>query len=89
MPTKTDILDLYFMDSRAKLLDIASYLDRLDRHEGETDFRQEGFLNALQTMLETKENRTAAVLNTLSDSSTDPIEAVTIQAAYGAPQLEN
>jgi hypothetical protein len=40
-------------------------------------------------MLETKENRTAAVLNTLSDSSTDPIEAVTIQAAYGAPQLEN
>lgn len=86
MPTKTDILDLYFMDSRAKLLDIASYLDRLDRHEGETDFRHAGFLNALQTMLETKENRTAAVLNTLSDHSTEPAEAATIQAAYGAPQ---
>jgi hypothetical protein len=88
MPTKTDILDLYFMDSRAKLLDIASYLDRLDRHEGETDFRQVGFLNALQTMLETKENRTAAVLNTLSDHSTIPAEAATIQAAYGAPQIK-
>ncbi len=85
MPTKTDILDLYFMDSRAKLLDIASYLDRLDRHEGEIDFRHEGFLNALQTMLETKENRTAAVLNTLSDHSETPIERATIQVAYGAP----
>lgn len=86
MPTKTDILDLYFMDSRAKLLDIASYLDRLDRHEGETDFRQDGFLNAMQTMLETKENRTAAVLNALSDHSSTPEETASIQAAFGAPQ---
>ncbi len=88
MPTKTDILDLYFMDSRAKLLDIASYLDRLDRHPGETDFRQEGFLNALQAMLDAKENRTATVLNTLSDHSTDVAEAATIQTAYGAPQVD-
>ncbi len=85
MPTKTDILDLYFMDSRAKLLDIASYLDRLDRHEGEIDFRHEGFLKAMQTMLETKENRTAAVLNSLSDHSTTPEDSATIQVAYGAP----
>jgi len=86
MPTKTDILDLYFMDSRAKLLDIASYLDRLDRHEGEVDFRQEGFLNALQAMLDAKENRTATVLNTLSDHTEEVAEAATIQVAYGAPQ---
>ena len=35
MPSKTDILDLYFMDARYKLIDIAAFLDRLDRHEGE------------------------------------------------------
>lgn len=86
MPSKTDILDLYFMDSRAKLLDIASYLDRLDRHEGEVDFRQEGFLKALQAMLDAKENRAATVLNTLSDHSTEPEDHATIQTAYGAPQ---
>ena len=86
MPSKTDILDLYFMDSRAKLLDIASYLDRLDRHEGEIDFRHEGFLKALQTMLDAKKDRTAAVLNSLSDHSQEPEDAATIQFAYGAPQ---
>lgn len=86
MPSKTDILDLYFMDSRAKLLDIAAYLDRLDRHEGEADFRQDGFLNALQAMLDAKENRAEAVLLALSDHSTEPEDAATIQFAYGAPQ---
>jgi len=88
MPTKTDILDLYFMDSRAKLLDIASYLDRLDRHEGEVDFRQVGFLKALQAMLDAKEHRTAAVLNSLSDHSEEPEDSATIQFAYGAPQTK-
>jgi len=88
MPTKTDILDLYFMDSRAKLLDIASYLDRLDRHEGEIDFRHEGFLKALQAMLDAKQDRTAAVLNTLSDLSSEPEDQATIQFAHGAPQTK-
>ena len=88
MPNKTDILDLYFMDSRAKLLDIASYLDRLDRHEGEIDFRQVGFMKALQAMLDAKENRTAAVLTTLSDLSTEPEEKASLQTAYGAPSVE-
>lgn len=74
------------MDSRAKLLDIAAYLDRLDRHEGETDFRQDGFLHALQAMLDAKENRAEAVLLALSDHSTEPVDAATIQFAYGAPQ---
>ena len=32
MPNKKDILDLYFMDARYKLIDIAAFLDRLDRH---------------------------------------------------------
>ncbi len=86
MPTKTDILDLYFMDARAKLLDIAAYLDRLDRHDGELDFRQVGFENALQAMLNAKQNRAAAVLNSLSDHSSEPLEHATIQTAYGAPQ---
>ena len=30
MPNKKDILDLYFMDARYKLIDIAAFLDRLD-----------------------------------------------------------
>jgi len=39
MPNKKDIQDLYFMDARFKLLEIASFLDRVARHDGEADFR--------------------------------------------------
>lgn len=88
MPSKTDILDLYFMDSRYKLLDLAAYLDRLDRHEGEVDFRQRGFDKALAAMQAPPAGRTRAqaVLEALSDHSTEPVPAATIQFAYGAPQ---
>lgn len=88
MPSKTEILDLYFMDARYKLLDIAAYLDRLDRHEGETDFRHRGFERALAGMQSPPAGKTRAqaVLEALSDLSTEPAEAATIQFAYGAPQ---
>jgi len=86
MPTKKDILDLYFMDARYKLLDIAAYLDRLDRHHGELDFRQRGFEKALAAMLAppSGKSRAQAVLEALSDHSTQPADAATIQGAFGA-----
>ena len=84
MPTKTDILDLYFMDARYKLIDI---LDRLDRHDGESDFRHAGFLKAMEAMLNPGgQPRARAVLESLSDHSTEPTEKSEIQFAYGAPQ---
>jgi hypothetical protein len=88
MPSKTDILDQYFMDTRYKLLDIAAYLDRLDRHEGELDFRHAGFEKALAAMQSPPEGKTRAqaVLEALSDHSSEPIEAATIQGAFGAPR---
>lgn len=87
MPHKTDILDLYFMDARYKLIDIAAFLDRVDRHEGEVDFRHEGFLKALEAMLNPGDQpRAKAVLDALSDHSTEPVEKSEIQFAYGAPQ---
>ena len=90
MPTKTDILDQYFMDARYKLLDIAAYLDRLDRHDGELDFRQRGFENALAAMQSPPAGKTRAqaVLESLSDHSTEPLEAATLQGAFGAPIQE-
>lgn len=90
MPTKTDILDLYFMDARYKLIDLAAYLDRLDRHEGELDFRQRGFEMALAAMQAPPagRSRAQAVLEALSDHSTEPAEAATIQGAFGAPRTD-
>lgn len=87
MTSKNDILDLYFMDARHKLIDLAAFLDRLDRHEGDADFRHAAFLEALQAMQDPgAQTRAQAVLNCLSDHSTEPSEKATIQGAHGAPQ---
>ncbi|MFC4993645.1 hypothetical protein [Rubritalea tangerina] len=86
MPSKKDILDLYFMPARRDLIEIAAFLDRLDRHPGETDFRMKGFEKALQAMLEPGEkSRAEAVLLALSDHSEEAIPSATIQGAFGAP----
>ena len=87
MPTKKDILDLYFMPARRDLIEIAAYLDRLDRHDGEEDFRVAGFNQAIEALLNPGgKSRAEAVLLALSDQSKQPIPAATIQGAFGAPQ---
>ena len=84
--SKKDIQDLYFMDSRYKLLDIAAFLDRVERHEGEEDFRHPAFYKALEAMKNPPAGltRTQAVHHAFSDHSTEPLEAAGIQFANGA-----
>lgn len=74
------------MDSRFKLLEIASFLDRMDRHAGEPDFRHPAFLKALQAMQSPPEglSRTQAVHHAFSDHSTEPAPSANIPFAYGA-----
>ncbi len=86
MPTKQQILDLHFMDARCKLIDLAAFLDRVERHEGEADFRFEALKKALPILLSTQPGRAKAILDSLSDESTEPIEKATLQGAFGAPR---
>ena len=72
------------MEARAKLIDLAAFLDRLDRAEGEPDFRLTGFLTALQQLGSGDPNRAKKVLLSLSDPTTEPIPAATTKAASGA-----
>lgn len=86
MPSKKDILDLHFMDARYKLIDIAAFLDRIERHPGDADFRLEGLKKALPILLSDQPGRAKAVLDALSDHTTEPQEKATFQGAFGAPQ---
>lgn len=87
MPTKKDILDLYFIDARHKLIDVAAFLDRVDRHEGDEDFRVDAMNQAIQAMLSPGDKpRAEAVLLALSDPSTEPIAKAPMQGALGARQ---
>jgi hypothetical protein len=82
--TRQQVLDLYFMEARAKLIDIAAFLDRVERSEGEADFRFKAFENALNELSRGNAARAKHVLLSLSDPTTEPIAAATTKAACGA-----
>jgi hypothetical protein len=82
--TRQQVLDLYFMDARSKLIDLAAFLDRMDRAEGPADFRLDGLKSALKKLETGKEDRAKNVLLALSDPTTEPIPAATTKAACGA-----
>ena len=82
--TRQQVLDLYFMDARSKLIDLAAFLDRVQRAPGEEDFRMKAFRDALQELSGEKPHRAEGVLRSLSDPTTEPIPAATTKAACGA-----
>ena len=82
--TRRELLDLYFMDARSKLIDLAAFLDRVQRAEGEEDFRLQAFRAALQELGKDEPNRARNVLLSFSDPTTEPIPAATTKAACGA-----
>ena len=82
--TKQDVLDLYFMDARARLIDLAAFLDRVERAEGAADFRLDAFAGALEELGAGGANRAERALLALSDPTEEPIPAATTKAACGA-----
>jgi hypothetical protein len=82
--TRQQVLDLYFMENRAKLIDLAAFLDRVERSEGEADFRFKAFENALKELNKNNRQRAKNVLLSLSDPTTEPIASATTKAACGA-----
>lgn len=82
--TRQQVLDLYFLDARHKLIDLAAFLDRVDRAPGTDDFRLEAFRTALSELAQTHPDRAARVLLALSDPTTEPIVSATTKAASGA-----
>ena len=83
-----EILDLYFIENRARLLDIASFLDRIDRYDGageaREDFRYKAFVNAIDILRNSGEERTASIQRSFSDQTTEPIESAVGLKAFGA-----
>lgn len=79
-----NLVDHGFMDARYKLLDIAAFLDRVQRHGQEDDFRIDALRKAIQCLGQDDGQRTRAVQMLLSDPSTDPIPAAHTKGATGA-----
>lgn len=78
------VTDLYFMEHRAKLIDIAAFLDRVERAEGSDDFRVQAFRAALKILDDGKSERARRVLEHFSDMTDEPIEKAPGKGATGA-----
>lgn len=83
-PTNVNLVDLGFMDSRSKLIDLAAFLDRVQQAGQDGDFRVIALKRAIQLLNLDQPQRAKEVLLSFSDPSTEPIEKATMQGAIGA-----
>ena len=72
------------MDARAKVIDLAAFFDRLDRGEGEADFRLAALRHALAELGKNEPCRAKNVLLALSDPTEEPIARSPGKGAVGA-----
>ena len=97
--TRQRAIDLYFMEHRAKVIDIAAFLDRVERAASERggdaghadvettgvdDFRLRAFRDALAILTDGRPNRAQRILELLSDPTADPIDKAGVKGATGA-----
>ncbi len=91
--TAKEVIDRYFLENRAKLIDLAAFLDRIDRAAGseaaESDYRLRALFSALDVLTDGKTNRARRVLEVFSDDSTElPQSAHGVKSATGAAKRE-
>jgi hypothetical protein len=82
--TRQQILDQYFLDARGKLIELAAFLDRVERARGKDDFRIQAFRAALANLNGRGKQKAKRVLLAFSDPTTKPIPAATAKTACGA-----
>jgi hypothetical protein len=81
-----ELVDEYFIENRTRLLEIAAFLDRLDRtdaHGAAEDFRMKAFAEAV-ALLARPGDRLDRIQHLLSDPTTEPLAALDRKSARGA-----
>jgi hypothetical protein len=86
---KRAIVDRYFLEHRAKVIDIAAFLDRIDRAQGEgaDDYRRAALEACCAILTDGKPDRARRVLELLSDHTAEPIAKAPMKGATGAVVL--
>jgi len=78
------VLDIYFLDARHRLIELAAFLDRVQRAGGRDDFRLQAFRAALAELAGGRPNKAKRVLLAFSDLTTAPVAAAETKGACGA-----
>lgn len=85
--TATQIADEYFIENRNRVLEIAAFLDRLDRADpgrASRDFRMRAFAEVLEVLARKQPDYLLQIQKVLSDPSTEPLPALDRKSAQGA-----
>lgn len=82
-----ELLDRTFLEHRAKLLDLAAFLDRCDRcaSDGDGDYRLKALRGALKLLLDEQPDRARRILEQFSDPTTALLDAAPGKGAAGVP----
>ena len=84
--TGTEVVDEYFIETRTRLLEIAAFLDRVDRVDRSVatrDFRMKVLAEAVEALAGTSD-RLMRIQMLLSDPTTEPLDRLDRKSALGA-----
>ena len=85
--TPAQLVDEYFIENRNRLIELAAFLDRIDRADprlADADFRMRVFHEALQILASGAPDRLHRIQLLLSDPTTTPLPALDRKGAVGA-----
>jgi hypothetical protein len=88
-PSPKILVDHAFIGVRAKLIEVAAFLDRVERHGSADDFRCVALREAAALLVDGQPERAKRILEALSDPTTEPDEKSTGKAALGAWQRKS
>lgn len=89
--TGVQLVDEYFIENRTRLLDLAAFLDRLDRAADpavDSDFRMRAFREAVRTLSGSDGDRVGRIQMIFSDPRTEPTDGLDQKSACGAYRPE-
>lgn len=86
--TTSQIIDEYFIENRTRLLELAAFLERLDRSadgiDAGADFRMAAFRRAVQVIASDGPDKMNQVQLLFSDPTTEPRKKLDTKSASGA-----
>ena len=89
--TKKQLIEKNFSQYRNKVIEVAAFLDRLDRAKNDVhnDFRLQALSKSIEILNTRNSNRVKKILMALSDPNLEPLKSLDIKSAYGAYKPKN
>lgn len=85
--TQRELIELHFMEHRVKVLDLAAFLDRLERAreiDADDDFRLRSVRSALSLLADGEGDRVQRVQMIFSDPRSELLDELDTKSAKGA-----